>query len=114
MGDQSVIVTFYNFAEKFWTDNKRSLDALFALENELAAILDGKGIGELDGNDIAMDGSNGRLYFYGADADALFAAIEPVLISSEVTQGGNATLRYGPIGQPNVMEKSVAITPHVN
>ena len=114
MGEHAVIVTFYGYAEKFWREDSRPLDALFALEDELTAALEGKGIGTLDGNEIAMDGSDGTLFLYGPDADALFAAIEPVLKSSAITQGGNATLRYGPAGQPNVMQKFVAITPHLN
>jgi hypothetical protein len=114
MGDQSVIIAFYGFAEKFWTEDHEPLDPLHELEGDLVAALDGKGVGELDGHEIAMDGSDGTLFLYGADADALFAVIEPVLKSSTVTQGGHATLRYGPATRPNVMEKYVAITPHVN
>jgi len=114
MTKQAVTIEFYGFGDKFWTDDRRPLDALFALEDALVAALDGKDVGELDGNEIAMDGSDGTIFLYGPDADALFAAIEPVLKSSAVTQGGNATLRYGGEDQPNVLEKYVAITPHLN
>ena len=114
MAQQSVIVQFYGFGEKFWTEERRQLDPLYALEDELIAVLDGTSLGELDGHEIAMDGSDGTVFLYGPDADALFAAIEPVLKASPVTQGGNATLRYGPHDMPNVLEKYVAITPHLN
>jgi hypothetical protein len=116
MADQAVIVQFFGFGEKFWTDDdgdERDLDPLYALEDELIAALDGKNLGELDGHEIAIDGSDGSLFLYGPDADALFAAIQPVLKSSPVTLGGNVTLRYGSPGQPNVLEKYIEITPHL-
>ncbi len=109
MAEHAVIVQFYGFAEKFWTDDDRPLDPLFELEDELISALDGKSLGELDGHEIAMDGRDGTLYLYGPDADALFAAIEPLLKASPVTQGGNATLRYGGPKESDVREKYVAI-----
>lgn len=114
MTEHSVIVTFYNFAEKFWTDDVQPLDPLFDLEDELIAALDGKEVGELDGHEIAMDGSDGFLFLYGADADKLYAVIEPVLRASAVTLGGNATLRYGSPGALNVHERYIEIKPHVH
>src|SRR5688572_4211671 len=79
MAKHEVTIEFYGFGEKFWTKDRMPLDALFALEDELVALLEGTNLGELDGNEIAIDGSDGRIYLYGPDADALFAAIEPVL-----------------------------------
>lgn len=114
MAQHSVIVQFYGFGDKFWTEQRRPLDPLYALEDQLIAVLDGTALGELDGHEIAMDGSDGALFLYGPDADALFAAIEAALKASPVTQGGNATLRYGNHDTPNVLEKYVAITPHLN
>jgi hypothetical protein len=114
MANQVVIVQFFGFDEKFWTEEERSLDPLFALEDELIAALNGKNVGELDGHEIAVDGSDGCLFFYGPDANALFAAIEHVLRASPVTQGGNATLRYGGHDEPNVLEKYVSITPQLH
>ena len=37
----SVVVQFYDFADRFWTDDQRSLDPLFALEDELIEALEG-------------------------------------------------------------------------
>jgi hypothetical protein len=112
--EQSVIVTFYDFAGKFWTEVSRPLDALFELEDQLLAALEGKTLGELDGHEIAMDGSEGFFFLYGADAEALYSAIEPVLRASVVTQGGNATLRFGPPNTPNVRERYIEIKPHTH
>ena len=114
VAEQSVIVTFYNFAEKFWTEDMRSLDPLFELEDELEKVLESRPVGHLDGHEIAIDGSDGFLFLYGPDADALYAAIEPVLRASHVTLGGNATLRYGSYDEPNVLEKYIEIKPHVH
>lgn len=113
MANHAVTVQFFNFAEKFWTEDERTLDPLFELEDELIAALEGKDLGEVDGHEIAVDGSDGSIFLYGPDADALFAAIQPLLKSSAVTQGGNVTLRYGPHEQTNILEKYVEITPHL-
>jgi len=114
VSEQSVLVTFYDFAERFWTDDNEPLDPLYDLEDELEAILSEKDVGVLDGHEIAMDGRDGFLFLFGPDADALYAVIEPVLRASPVTQGGNATLRYGAPGQFNVLERYVEIKPHVH
>ena len=45
---------------------------------------------------MAVSGSDGTLYMYGPDADALFAAVKPVLASAACIRNVVATLRYGP------------------
>jgi hypothetical protein len=114
MPDHAIIVTFYNFGEKFWNEERRPLDPLFDLEDEILERLNGKEVGELDGHEIAVDGSDGFLFLYGPDADALYQVIEPVLRASKVTQGGHATLRYGAYNTPNVREKYIEIKPHLH
>ena len=42
---------------------------LFALEDRLEQVIASTGTGELDGNEIATDGSDGYLYMYGPDAE---------------------------------------------
>jgi hypothetical protein len=111
MSNHSVIVTFYGFADKFWTAFSRNLDPLYDLEDQIIAALKDKSVGELDGHEIAVDGSDGCLFLFGPDADALYAAIERPLRASLVTRGGHATLRYGGHGEPNVMEKYIEIEP---
>lgn len=75
------------------------LSRLFALERRLEEALAAAGAGELDGNAIAADGSDGSLYMYGPDADALFAAVRPVLEATDFTSRARVTLQYGPPGQ---------------
>jgi hypothetical protein len=72
------------------------LSRLFPLEERLEVAIEAAGVGEFDGNEIAADGMDGRLYMYGPDADALFAAVRPSLEAAEFMRGARVTLRYGP------------------
>jgi hypothetical protein len=88
MSEHAVIVHFqYGSTE---------LDPLFALEDELENAIENNEVGEFDGDEVAADGSDGYLYMYGPDADALFAVIKPILESSPFMKGAIARLRYGP------------------
>lgn len=75
------------------------LSDLNALEDRIEASLGGQALGQLDGNEMAADGSEGTLFLYGPDADALFAAIRPELEKTGFLKGAVATLRYGPPGE---------------
>lgn len=72
------------------------LSRLFALEERLEAAIAAAGVGELDGNEVATDGSEGTLYTYGPNADALFAVVRPVLDATDFMRGARVRLRYGP------------------
>jgi topoisomerase-like DNA binding C4 zinc finger protein len=71
------------------------LGALFSLEEQLRTAISAAGVGEYDGNEVAMDGSDGRLYMYGPDADKLFDIVEPILRAAPFLMGATATKRYG-------------------
>ena len=86
--DQAVLVYF----EYGSTD----LSALFSVEEALENVIAEAGVGELDGNEIATDGSDGTLFMYGPDADALFTAIRPTLEAVPFLKGARVVLRYGP------------------
>ena len=53
-------------------------------------------VGEFDGNEVAADGSDGFLYMYGPDADALFVAVRSTLEAAVFMKGARVKLRYGP------------------
>jgi hypothetical protein len=72
------------------------LGALFKAEEQLEAAIAQANAGELDGNEVATDGSDGFIYMYGPDADKLLKAIEPVLASVPFMKGAKITRRYGP------------------
>lgn len=65
MEEQAVIVHF-DFAAD-------SLEPLHDFEEQLEAAIAEAEVGEYDGHEIAVDLSDGTLYMYGPDADALFA-----------------------------------------
>ena len=72
------------------------LDPLHELEDTLTEVIESQGVGEYDGHDIAVDGSDGTLYMYGPDADRLFSAVKERLLATPVLKNAIATLRYGP------------------
>src|SRR3954471_15842170 len=86
--DQAVIVHFQY--------GSTDLQRLFAVEARIEEALAETPVGGLDGNEVAVDGSDGYLYLYGPDADALFAAVQPVLASVDFMAGATVKLRYGP------------------
>jgi hypothetical protein len=73
-----------------------SLDPLFRLEQQLEAAIVAADVGEFDGNEIAVDLSDGSLYMYGPDAEALFAVVRPILANAECLRNTRVTLRFGP------------------
>jgi hypothetical protein len=100
--DHAVIVRF--------SYGSTDLSRLFELESKLeTAIADAK-VGEYDGNEIAVDGSDGILYMYGPDADRLFQVVEPVLKATPFMNGAKVTVRYGPPAD-GVREKEITIAP---
>lgn len=88
MSEHAVIVRF----DYGTTD----LNPLFALEDQLEEAIAEAGVGEYDGNEVAVSGSDGVLYMYGPDADALFAVVRLILAQSDSIRNAVATLRYGP------------------
>ncbi len=71
-------------------------EALFELEDDLVEVVEGEPpLGEYDGNEVG--GGEFVMYMYGPDADALFAAVEPMLRALDPPPGDfYAIKRYGP------------------
>jgi hypothetical protein len=84
------------------------LQPIFALEEKLEAAIDAAKAGEYDGNEVAVDGSDGSLYMYGPDADRLFSVVRPVLEACIFMRGARVKLRYGP-PQDGVRERHVVL-----
>jgi len=59
------------------------------------AIADAK-VGEYDGHALPADGSEGRYFVFGPDADAIYKVLAPVLQTSPMMRGATVTLIYGP------------------
>ena len=73
----------------------RDLGSLHALEHRLEAAIEAAHVGEFDGDEVAVDGSDARLYAYGPDADRLFVVMRPILEAEPFAHGAEVTLRYG-------------------
>ena len=97
--EQAVIVRFQY--------GSTDLSRLFALQDRLESAIAAAKAGEFDGNEIAVDGSDGSLYMYGPDADRPFAVVLPVLKSSDFMKGAEVRRRYGP---PDDNSREVVIT----
>jgi hypothetical protein len=92
---QALIFYFNDIAEHADEMGLDHLAALLALQEEFARAIEPAGIGKVDGNEIALDGSEGSLYAFGQDAKAMLKAALPVICTSPLAQGGSVMLRYG-------------------
>ena len=79
-----------------FTYGTTNLEPLFELERKLEHAISEARAGEYDGNEVAVDGSDGYLYMYGPDADRLFEVIRPILEKSSFMRGAEVRKRYGP------------------
>ena len=86
--EQAVIITFNYGIEE--------LDELSVLEAKLRNAIELKQVGEYDGHEIAMDSSDGTLFMYGPNAEALFKCIKAILDETAFMRGAVAQLRFGP------------------
>jgi hypothetical protein len=73
-----------------------SLDPLFTVEKQLEVAIADAGVGEFDGNEIAVDLSDGSLFMYGPDAEALYAVVRPILMAAKCFRNMRVVLRFGP------------------
>jgi hypothetical protein len=106
VGQQALIFYFKDIADRADEVGLEDLDALIALQEQLAQAIEPHGFGEVDGNEIAMDGSEGSLYAYGPDARAMLQAALPVVCRSPLAAGGHVYLRYGDIDDAGVVEET--------
>lgn len=71
---------------------------VYALGDQLRLAVSEAKVGEYDGHALPADGSEGRYFVFGPDAEAIYRAIAPVLEASPLMRGATVTLRYGPPG----------------
>ncbi|MGQ0457642.1 MAG: hypothetical protein ACT4OU_11330 [Hyphomicrobium sp.] len=109
MSEHAVIVRFVDYGQRFFAAEGGELTALYDLEGQLEETLEATGAGMFDGDEIAVDGSDGYLYMYGPDAQTLFESVARVLAASPVTRGGEATLRFGDVGDSDAREVIVQL-----
>jgi hypothetical protein len=99
--EQAVLVHF-DYGSRDWAP-------FFKFEERLEHAVTASGTGDYDGNELAVDGSDGTLYMYGPDADKLFAVVRPLLESTPLLKHVVVTLRYGNVNDPHARELKVHV-----
>jgi hypothetical protein len=92
----------------FFKYGKQDLSALHSLVEKIDKALSKSLVGELDGHEIAADLSDGYLYLYGPNAEALLHAVRQVLLTSDFMNGATARLRFED-GTDNPLEYELTI-----
>jgi hypothetical protein len=106
MGEHALIIYLNDIGHHAEEMGVEALDALLDLQEELAEAIEPAGIGEVDGNEIAMDDSEGSLYAYGPDARAMLKAALPLICASPLARGGSVRLRYGSVDDAEAIVES--------
>ncbi|MDN7179669.1 hypothetical protein M0D69_17065 [Caballeronia sp. SEWSISQ10-4 2] len=83
-GSEVVVVVTYG---------SRDLTRLHQLEDELDAAARAANAGELDGDEVALDGSQASFYMKAKNAGLLIKAIHPVLVSHEFSRSARVNSR---------------------
>jgi len=78
-------------------DLLENTDEVYRLCDQLEAVLDKAGAGELDGHEFGSDGCT--VFMYGPDAAALYQSVESYL--AKWTGEGHVIQRFGEAGDPN-------------
>jgi hypothetical protein len=84
MGEQALIFYLDDVGRRADEMGVDDLDALVALTQAIEPTC----IGVVDGHEIAIDGSEGSLYAYGADAKDMLAAALPIICRSPSRKEG--------------------------
>jgi hypothetical protein len=69
---------------------------VYALGDKIQLAIAEAKVGEYDGHALPADGSEGRYFVIGPDAEAIFKVIAPVLEASPLMRGATVTLHFGP------------------
>ncbi|HWZ56414.1 MAG TPA: hypothetical protein VNZ63_10110 [Verrucomicrobiae bacterium] len=71
---------------------------VYALGDQIQLAVSEAKVGEYDGHALPADGSEGRYFVFGPDAEAIFRVIQPVLEASSLMRGATVTLWFGSPG----------------
>ena len=102
IGAEQALMVHFDYGSRDWTP-------FFRFEESLARAIKASGMGEYDGNELAVDGSDGDLYMYGPNADKLFTVVKPLLQSSRLLKSVVVTLRYGAVNDKTAREVQVRV-----
>lgn len=93
----ALIIRFDDYAARFTKDGQTDLQPLVLLADHLDGVLTADGLGEMDGYELADDGSVGTIYLYGENALSMYDAVRQAIETSPVTRGGMAFLYFGAV-----------------
>jgi hypothetical protein len=82
--------------EVYFEYGSTNFQHVYALGDQIQVAIAEAKVGEYDGHALPADGSEGRYFIYGPDAEAIFRVIAPVLEASPLMRGATVTLRFGP------------------
>ena len=68
---------------------------VYALGDQIQIAIAEAKVGEYDGHALPADGSEGRYFIYGPDAEAIFKVISPVLEASPLMRGARSRCTSG-------------------
>lgn len=109
MTAQALIIRFDDYGARFFTKDRQDLTPLIDLADQLDGMLTADGLGELDGHELADDGSVGTIYLYGEDARAMYDAVRTTLETSPVARGGMAFLYFGDVTDEGTRVEEIEI-----
>lgn len=75
--------SFENWICVHFEYGKENLDEMFAAQEQLERIVNTSGLGEVDGNEIAPDLSNGSLWIICSDIKKVLVLIKPTVLSKD-------------------------------
>jgi hypothetical protein len=78
-----------------------TLDEVSVIEEALSKVFTTHSAGDVDGHEIAVDGSEALFYMYGPDAEAMFSVALPILKAHPATASSRAMLRFGGVSDKN-------------
>lgn len=87
--EEQAVIAHFNYGS---TD----LTKLFETAGRLETAIEQAKVGEYDGHEIAVDGSDGSFYMYGPSADRLAEVVVPILEATDFMAGAVLKVRYGP------------------
>jgi len=88
------------------------LDDLLDLEAKMRVAVAAAATGMVDGNEIAIEGTDGTFFLYGPDADLLFATVRQIVQSSPHVRNTRAVLRYGGLKQQDAPVATFTLATH--
>ena len=102
--EHAVILRYALSNDEHGTNEER--EAIFALEDRLANLIESQQLGAHDGNEFG--GGQATIYCYGPDADRLFAGIESE-VRAFPARPAHAYLRFGDASDGNAEERRIEL-----